>query len=507
MRQIYGGLPATTYGLFLGYLNVPAHVYATARVVMMLPWSFKFAFGLLNDTRPIGGYRRKPYMALGWALCALMLLRLALTTLPPPYYCLDEVTRRPLTDEPPCNPSAADAGGHYALMMMLAALGYVVADVAADGLTVEIARREPERRRGRTQTAAYMTRSLGVVLSMLLVGFGMNGAEYNGSFEAGLSFNAICGLLALPAAAMAPVSWLMIDEPACTAHVDARAYLRLTWELLCSKAMFYVVCFQFLSAGVLSISTPATGEVKQHWAGVKNLPAQLFGVAGYGLFIAGLSLVRSRLLGVDWRLILLVSQASLQLIDMPFAFCTIFDVVRNQYFYLGETFLIEIPDGANFIVSTYVIVEMAENGNEGLVYGLLTTTYNLGAPLGRAVGNQLYALFSPPLDDAQNYIDDTPAFRNTVAASYALSYGFAFLSLVSLLLLPSQKAEAQRRKKHWPRHPRYAAAIITMVGLALTYALLVNFLSMFEATACLRFAGGQGCESDAAADPEGGSSQ
>ena len=271
--------------------------------------------------------------------------------------------------------------------------------------------------------------------------------------------------------------------------------------------MFYVVCFQFLSAGVLSISTPATGEVKQHWAGVKNLPAQLFGVAGYGLFIAGLSLVRSRLLGVDWRLILLVSQASLQLIDMPFAFCTIFDVVRNQYFYLGETFLIEIPDGANFIVSTYVIVEMAENGNEGLVYGLLTTTYNLGAPLGRAVGNQLYALFSPPLDDAQNYVDDTLAFRNTVAASYALSYGFAFLSLVSLLLLPSQKAEAQRRKKHWPRHPRYAAAIITMVGLALIYALLVNFLSMFEATACLRFAGGQGCESDAAADPEGGSSQ
>ncbi len=148
---------------------------------------------------------------------------------------------------------------------------------------------------------------------------------------------------------------------------------------------------------------------------------------------------------------------------MPFAFCTIFDVVRNQYFYLGETFLIEIPDGANFIVSTYVIVEMAENGNEGLVYGLLTTTYNLGAPLGRAVGNQLYALFSPPLDDAQNYIDDTAGFRSTVAASYVLSYGFAFLSLLALL------------------------------GCALCYSLAANLLSMFESTMCLRFAGGKGC--------------
>ena len=51
--------------------------------------------------------------------------------------------------------------------------------------------------------------------------------------------------------------------------------------------------------GACAASAPATGEVKQHWAGVRNLQAQLFGVAGYGLFIAGLSIVRSRLLGVD----------------------------------------------------------------------------------------------------------------------------------------------------------------------------------------------------------------
>ena len=57
---IYGGLPATLYGFFLGYLAVPAHVYSTVRVIVVLPWSFKFAFGLLNDTRPLLGYRRKP---------------------------------------------------------------------------------------------------------------------------------------------------------------------------------------------------------------------------------------------------------------------------------------------------------------------------------------------------------------------------------------------------------------------------------------------------------------
>ena len=40
---------------------------------------------------------------------------------------------------------------------------------------------------------------------------------------------------------------------------------------------------------------------------------------------------------------LLVTTLFLNLVDMPFVFLTVFNVVRNQYFYLGETVLIEIP--------------------------------------------------------------------------------------------------------------------------------------------------------------------
>ena len=49
-----------------------------------------------------------------------------------------------------------------------------------------------------------------------------------------------------------------------------------------------------------------------------------------------------------------------------------------QYFYLGESVLYDIPAAANFVVGTFYIVEMAEDGNEGLVYGLITTVANLG---------------------------------------------------------------------------------------------------------------------------------
>ena len=136
---IYGGLPATTYGFLLGYLNVPAFVYATSSTVLALPWSFKFLVGILNDCVPICGYRRKPYMAIGWSICCACLVALVTRQLPPPYYCVG-ADGSYLVDEPPCSPESAQQGGPPCLLMTGAAVGYVIADVAADGLTVQCTR-------------------------------------------------------------------------------------------------------------------------------------------------------------------------------------------------------------------------------------------------------------------------------------------------------------------------------------------------------------------------------
>ena len=38
----------------------------------------------------------------------------------------------------PCNADARESGGHYALLMFVAAFGYVIADVAADGWMVPV---------------------------------------------------------------------------------------------------------------------------------------------------------------------------------------------------------------------------------------------------------------------------------------------------------------------------------------------------------------------------------
>jgi len=476
---------------------------------------------MLNDCVPIFGYRRKPYMVIGWLLCCAMLCFLSTHSLPEPYYCINNTTGEYIKKEydadldkmvpaKPCNPGASEKGGEYALLMCLAALGYVVADVAADGLMVQYAQREPTEKRGGTQTMIYLVRTIGVVVSVALVGLCMNGKIYQGTFDWTLSYNQICGILAIPAGIMVPVSWLCVQETKVGSAEDPdtrvnsqgqlvvekrtfRSYLNQSWELLSNKAFFYVVLFNFFEPFVGRISTTAGGYVKKEWAGVQNIQNQMFTLVSCLVFAAGLYAVKTRFLNYSWRKMLFITTVLLNVTDMIIAFLTIFDIVRNQYFYLGETILDEIPAAANFVVGTYIIVEMADVGNEGLTYGLLTTISNLGTPFSRAVGNQVFAMFKPNLSDPANYVKDAPAFRNTVALSFGISYLFSFLALGFLFLLPTQKAMAQERKRTWGKSSTYAYITCGLLFCALCYSLSVNFLAMFPSTMCLKFAGGTGC--------------
>jgi Na+/melibiose symporter-like transporter len=518
---IYYGMPATIYGVFNGYLNVPGYVYSTAAVVVAMPWSFKFLFGLVNDLVPINGYRRKPYMVVGWLMCAVTLIYLSTLTLPEPYFCRDDAGEyikqtANSTAAEPCNPSARDAGGEIAMLMCLAALGYVIADVAADGLLVQYAQREPMESRGKTQTNIYLVRTVGGALAYFIVGLCMNGKEYNGTFDWSISFNDFCAIMAAPATIMVPVSWFLVQEEtvdeeaekiAATAQqkgggileagsdapTTLRGYMKQGWELLSSKAFFCVVMYNFWDSVLRGISTTSGTFVKSEWAGVKQIQDQMFTVVSLLAFAGGLYVVKERCLNYSWRKMLAYTTIFLNLLDLLIVFLTTYNVVRNQYFYLGETILDTLPAAANFVVGTYIIVEMADVGNEGLTYGLLSSISNLGGPFARAIGNQVFGAWTHNLSDKQNYIDDKPEFRNAVALSFILSYGLSFLALGLLFLLPSQKPDAQERKRTWGKDPRCAYAVITLVGFALIYSVTQNFMVMSPSTACLEFAGGSGC--------------
>jgi hypothetical protein len=74
-----------------------------------------------------------------------------------------------------------------------------------------------------------------------------------------------------------------------------------------------------------------------------------------------------------------------------------------------------------------------------------------------------------------------------------MSYGFSFVALAFLFLLPTQKDMAQERKVTWGSSPWYARITCGLLFVALVYSFTVNALAMFPSTMCLRVAGGRGC--------------
>ncbi|KAE9071434.1 hypothetical protein PF005_g26200 [Phytophthora fragariae] len=159
--MIYGTLPGTVYPFLFNYLNMESTQVVSATVLLNLPWSFKLFYGMITDCVPIFGYRRRPFMIIGWTLCFIMLLVMACMKAGDPYYPEYAYASMNVTTLSPevvatFNTDAPSTGSKFIVLMMLAAIGYVGADVAADAMMVEVAQREPEASRGYTQTTIYM---------------------------------------------------------------------------------------------------------------------------------------------------------------------------------------------------------------------------------------------------------------------------------------------------------------------------------------------------------------
>ena len=229
------------------------------------------------------------------------------------------------------------------------------------------------------------------------------------------------------------------------------------------------------------------------WAGVQNLQAQLSDVIGMSVFAGGLTLVKKYLLNYSWRKTIAYSTLFLGVVDSAFVFCTIYDVVRNQYFFLGEDIIVMVPAAARFVVTTFLVVEMAPEGKEGVTYGMLTTLSNLGGPISRAVSNLVFGTQFEGLSEAKHFQADTPAFRDEVALSYAVSYACGVLALAFLYFLPDQKVETLQRRRTWPSSKVYAQATLVLTGTLWVFAIVANVLVMFPSTSCLKILGGSGC--------------
>ena len=487
-----GLIPGVIYPVLQGYLNAEGTTIVSATVLVKLPWCFKMFFGVISDCFPIMGYRRRPYMVIGWVFCVVVLLVMAAMDIPDPYYGYaamhfidkDKWTRAQIAS---INAHAPNSAAKYVVPMMLASFGYLLCEVAADAMIVEYAQREPIEQRGRVQTAVYTVKTSFTAVGAAVIAFFMNGEKYAGSFSFSLSFQHLMMITGIICAPLIVVSLCLLTEERVVEKMPCSQYMLSFWTLLQKRAIYQIVAYKFFSGVFNCINIVSASNIKLYWVNVTPFNNSVTIIAGTVFFASTLAITGKYGLNWSWRAVIIVTMCMTLFMDAIMTMLTVWDVWRNQWFWLGIPVIEQLPDGIRFIVASYVVVELAEVGHEGALYGLFTATTNLTTPFGRSLAKLVNAPFHIWMKDIQA---DTYVVRRDMTITIWICYITKLLSLGFLPLLPRQKVETQRLKRTGGSSRIMGIITLAYLSFALVWATSVNMLSMYESTMCSKVTGG-----------------
>ncbi|CAI5720409.1 hypothetical protein KXD40_009253 [Peronospora effusa] len=491
---IYGVLPATTYPFLQNYLNASGAQVTTANTLLLLPWSFKCFYGILSDCVPLWGYRRRPWMVIGWIICLSMLIIMACMPAGDPYYTVSADRDIKPADYTPeikarINFKAASQAAKYVMLMCFAAAGYVLADVCADSIVVEFAQREPLESRGKTQSAIYTVRTVFVIIGQLLTGFCFNGEKYGGDFDFSLTFSQLMIILAVLLVPVLPMTWFFIKEEK-KPHVNFMLYIRELWELIQKRVVYQVILFTFFHGMFSQISYTASSPVQSYLVGVTPINDTISNILGNILIVAGIMITSKWGLRWNWRWMIVFTGALVTTADGITTFITIWDVFRSQWFWLGLPIAVKLPYGVSYVISSFVIVELSGTGNEGVVYGLITMVSNLALPFATA----MTLLIDQPFNLTTKRIQtDDESIRMDITYVVIIMYAMTVFSWVFLIFLPRQKEETQALLRTGGSSKMMGAITVAYLTFAFVWSVMTNIMAIFHSTSCLIIAGGSGC--------------
>ncbi|KAG7395394.1 hypothetical protein PHYBOEH_003793 [Phytophthora boehmeriae] len=489
---IYGTMFSAVYPFLTNYLRMSGNETTSASVLITLPYTLKVFIGIVTDCYPIFGYRRRPYMLIGWAVCFVALIVMAVIPIGDPYYPDSSwALLTTLTDEQTAqlNTGAQNSGVKYIFLMVIANLGSVVAFTASDGILVDLAQREPLKVRGTVQSIAIAVQYLFQIIAYVMTGFGLNSADYGGTFSGSMGVNAVMGVCAAFALAVMPFSWYCITEEK-THHRSARKYFWALYELIQQRVVYQIVLFRFCRNVFSWVTVTAQYPIQSLWVGVTPVNSSVASIIGLVVSAGSLYLTKEFGLNWNWRWMIAVSQIAVVVIDAFPTFFTIWDVYRNQWFWLGVPLVENFPSAVGYIISTYAVLEIIEEGNEATVYGLITTVSTLASPFASVITKSIDGAF----DVDMTYLAlDNSYVHWQVSYTYFIAYAFKLFSLVFLVLLPKQKAETQELKRTGGKNKWIGICTFVGIGFTLVWSVMVNLMTMFDSTACLRIAGGTGC--------------
>ena len=305
----------------------------TVSTIRSLPASFKLIFGFISDNFPLGGYRRKSYMLLGWMLASVSILALMLSS---------NLTLA--KDEGP--PLDAPSIPGLSVSLLCFGTGFWLADVMGDSLVAEKAKIEIQK--GQLQSTCYACRFFGIMVAAPL-------ATYLYSLQPQYVF----GLLCLVPLFMLPLI-VILKEPRNIQVRPTSEQCNEIWNTVCSRAVWQPMAFVYVY-NVLQVTNSPWKEFLRTGLGFSSEMINSISVVAYVLLFFGIMAYKYYFISWSWRSVYILTS----LLNGVFSLGQILVINGKTFglspflFAMGDDAFAEFNQGIQFLVRSNLLLSLS----------------------------------------------------------------------------------------------------------------------------------------------------
>mmetsp|Transcript_20789 Transcript_20789/g.38685 ORF Transcript_20789/g.38685 Transcript_20789/m.38685 type:complete len:738 (+) Transcript_20789:137-2350(+) len=379
-------------------------------------------------------------------------------------------------------------------------LMYMFADVAADGLAVEYAKREPYNERGRIQSYNYVCRFITTTFTIAISGFALNTPLYGGPYKAGFAFSDYMWFLTAGQAIFLPFWVIMYEEktdPKLITSISSK--FAGAWKLLQNKAFCALMVFNVMFNCFTSVSTIGSNALANYWVNASALEFNFSLIIQYIAITLTVYINGKYFVTYSWRCLQsfgLITSSIMGLLSL----IVIYDINRSPGFWIFTQVDATILSMIGWLTSIWATNEMAPRGLEGTALAISTSSGNAAQGLATFFRNNIGAYFpnlsTSGADQALAYTGTAPdqeaQTRDEYTYNLLVVMAVNLFALVFMWLLPHQKAQARRRYETWGSSTPYGFLGLVIICVAMFYGTSTSIYTMF--CPCDDFVGGPGCK-------------
>ncbi|KAG3211563.1 hypothetical protein PC129_g17460 [Phytophthora cactorum] len=289
---VYGTVSGVIYSVLNNYLHMSTTLVATATALVTFPRALRLFTGMLTDTCPIFGYRRRPYMIIGWSLSFISCLLMAALPLGEPYYTdasLSDIATVDMTPEQlaTLNTDAPNRGIKLIILMMVANFGTVMAYSGFNGALMDVSQREPEATRGSVIADVNIVHYVFTIFSSFMTGIGLNSEDYGGTFSWTMGFSAIMWICAAASLLTIPFSWCCIQE--VKGERAQMSGFKFLYNIFQERVIYRYAAYRFFYNVCSQITVTASSVIQSDWANVEPLNSGIASMLTAILTMGGVS--------------------------------------------------------------------------------------------------------------------------------------------------------------------------------------------------------------------------